>query len=122
MKICYSSRLAHSDFFENDFGNWQNFLGLCCWKWFRYIWQVFALCESNFLERHPHIQSVKYSSCFNLLASHFPPSLPPVSLILSPAMLFCLLLPLFTFLPFPPLSHCQLFKSDFDIRRFAVLC
>lgn len=54
-----------SDFFENDFGNWLNFLGLCCWKWFQHIWRVFALCESNFLERHAHVLSVKYSSCFS---------------------------------------------------------
>lgn len=53
------------DFFKNDL-IWLNFLGSLCWKWLQHIWQAFALCESNFLERHPHVPSAKYSFCFNL--------------------------------------------------------
>lgn len=75
--ITVHGRLS-SDFFENYFGNWLNFLDLCSWKWLQHIWQAFALCKSNFLERHPHVLSVKYSSCFSTTSLH--PNLPPLLL------------------------------------------
>ena len=63
MKIYYSSWLAQWWFSLKitlviGWISWA-----CCWKCFQHIWQAFALCESNFLERHPRVLTVKKSSC-----------------------------------------------------------